>query len=407
MNNKTWILIFIILVLAGIGRYVIYRSTNTPPAETITYLVSASDPAKYCNGSDMDSSGYQKTITIKKTARAKEANPTKIQIAKETIHLAATGMCRTVMDQLDMTEKDGVVSIPPFDGWAGVSIVMCSCKPLVETNLLQIPGIVKVEWATGGDTSKANLIRVQTPIPNQTISSPLIIKGEARGSWFFEASFPVVLTDWDGKIIAQGIAQAKSDWMTNDFVPFTASLNFTADKNAYSKRGSLILRKDNPSGLPENDNALEIPIVFEKNTNSPVACTQEAKLCPDGSAVGRTGKNCEFAPCPKTILPFNSGVEGKVTIGPTCPVMRAGDTSCDDRPYATTVQVIAVGSPKSSPFATTESDKNGAYAIMLPPGEYAIQPVGGSVLPRCETKNITITPSKITSLDLSCDSGIR
>jgi putative hemolysin len=28
------------------------------------------------------------------------------------------------------------------------------------------------------------------------------------------------------------------------------------------------------------------------------ACTEEAKLCPDGSAVGRTGPNCEFAPCP-------------------------------------------------------------------------------------------------------------
>jgi hypothetical protein len=27
-------------------------------------------------------------------------------------------------------------------------------------------------------------------------------------------------------------------------------------------------------------------------------CTQEAKLCSDGSAVGRTGANCEFAPCP-------------------------------------------------------------------------------------------------------------
>ncbi len=30
----------------------------------------------------------------------------------------------------------------------------------------------------------------------------------------------------------------------------------------------------------------------------PQACTQEAKLCPDGSYVGRTGPNCEFAPCP-------------------------------------------------------------------------------------------------------------
>lgn len=30
----------------------------------------------------------------------------------------------------------------------------------------------------------------------------------------------------------------------------------------------------------------------------PQACTMEAKLCPDGSAVGRTGPNCEFAECP-------------------------------------------------------------------------------------------------------------
>ncbi|TSC75275.1 MAG: hypothetical protein G01um101430_482 [Parcubacteria group bacterium Gr01-1014_30] len=28
------------------------------------------------------------------------------------------------------------------------------------------------------------------------------------------------------------------------------------------------------------------------------ACTQEAKICPDGTAVGRTGPNCEFAECP-------------------------------------------------------------------------------------------------------------
>lgn len=31
----------------------------------------------------------------------------------------------------------------------------------------------------------------------------------------------------------------------------------------------------------------------------PIACTQEAKLCEDGSAVGRTGPSCEFAACPE------------------------------------------------------------------------------------------------------------
>lgn len=30
----------------------------------------------------------------------------------------------------------------------------------------------------------------------------------------------------------------------------------------------------------------------------PVFCTMDAKVCPDGSFVGRVGPNCEFAPCP-------------------------------------------------------------------------------------------------------------
>ncbi len=28
------------------------------------------------------------------------------------------------------------------------------------------------------------------------------------------------------------------------------------------------------------------------------ACTQEAKICPDGTGVGRVGPDCEFVPCP-------------------------------------------------------------------------------------------------------------
>lgn len=117
----------------------------------------------------------------------------------------------------------------------------------------------------GNELEKTNLIRITSPRPNDTIKSPLTISGEARGNWFFEASFPVVLVDWDGKIIATSIANAKSDWMTTDFVPFEATLTFLVDKNAYSNRGSLILKKDNPSGLSKNDDALEIPVLFIKN----------------------------------------------------------------------------------------------------------------------------------------------
>ena len=31
-----------------------------------------------------------------------------------------------------------------------------------------------------------------------------------------------------------------------------------------------------------------------------VACTKEAKVCPDGTIVDRTGPNCKFAECPST-----------------------------------------------------------------------------------------------------------
>jgi hypothetical protein len=116
---------------------------------------------------------------------------------------------------------------------------------------------------TPDQIKKMNLIRIFSPRPNETIQSPLTITGKARGSWFFEASFPVVLVDWDGLIIAQGVAKAKSDWTTTDFVPFEAKLTFTADKKAYSNKGTLILKKDNPSGLPKNDDALEIPVLIK------------------------------------------------------------------------------------------------------------------------------------------------
>ncbi len=116
------------------------------PVTKITYLSSTADSTTYCNGVQMDSAGYKKTITVGQTTSTLESNPTPIQLVKETIHAATAGMCRTVLDQLAITVENGVVTIPPIDGWAGSSITLCSCKPLVETNVLHIPGMTKVIW---------------------------------------------------------------------------------------------------------------------------------------------------------------------------------------------------------------------------------------------------------------------
>ena len=114
----------------------------------------------------------------------------------------------------------------------------------------------------GNELEKNDLIRINTPRPNQKITNPLVIEGEAKGNWFFEGDFPVVLTDWDGLIIAEGFASANGVWMTDEFVKFEAELEF--EKPEYKNNGTLILRKDNPSGLLEHDDALEIPIYFLK-----------------------------------------------------------------------------------------------------------------------------------------------
>ena len=107
------------------------------------------------------------------------------------------------------------------------------------------------------------------------------------------------------------------------------------------------------------------------------------------------------------ILPLDSGVKGKVLLGPTCPVIKEEEISCADKPYMTTVQVIATGSPQSAPFSVTESDKEGKYQALLPPGEYSLQAVGDIPFPSCETKNINIEPDVMREVNLFCDTGIR
>lgn len=107
-------------------------------------------------------------------------------------------------------------------------------------------------------------IKISSPKPGQVISSPLIITGEAKGFWLFEATAPVVLTDWDGKIIAESYISAEGEWMTESFVPVSGTLEFETpeDIGDFSDWGSIIFQKSNPSGLPENDDAYEFRVRF-------------------------------------------------------------------------------------------------------------------------------------------------
>lgn len=112
-------------------------------------------------------------------------------------------------------------------------------------------------------STKRDLIEPITVRPGDTISSPLTVAGRARGMWYFEASFPVRLLDENSNNVPLDppYITAGTDWMTTEFVPFSATLTFTPPPSG--TRGTLIFQKDNPSGLPEYDDLLEFPIVFK------------------------------------------------------------------------------------------------------------------------------------------------
>lgn len=56
-----------------------------------------------------------------------------------------------------------------------------------------------------------------------------------------------------------------------------------------SAQGDLFVEEVDEGIMPPNEYGDE---------EEPVFCTMDAKVCPDGSSVGRIAPNCEFAPCP-------------------------------------------------------------------------------------------------------------
>jgi hypothetical protein len=107
---------------------------------------------------------------------------------------------------------------------------------------------------------RQEFIVVESPKPGAIITSPLRIKGHARGTWFFEGDFPLILKDSKERVIARGYVTAKGEWMTQHFVPFEGTIKFK--RPAAGGRGILVFKKDNPTGRPELDDAMELPVSF-------------------------------------------------------------------------------------------------------------------------------------------------
>ena len=105
------------------------------------------------------------------------------------------------------------------------------------------------------------------------------------------------------------------------------------------------------------------------------------------------------------ILPGGTGIQGRVIAGPTCPVVKLNDPSCDDRPMAgATVLILDV---QGTEIARLVTDVGGRYAVTLPSGAYSIepQPIDG-VMRAAEAESVTVGQGYVT-VDLLYDTGIR
>lgn len=113
---------------------------------------------------------------------------------------------------------------------------------------------------------KADSIVVETPTANSVLTNTFEIKGRARGYWFFESSFPVRLVAEDGTVLFNSYIMTDKEWMTEDFVVFNKT--FTYKNLTGLELGTLILEKDNPSGLQEKADNLFIPVQLSVSANT-------------------------------------------------------------------------------------------------------------------------------------------
>lgn len=99
------------------------------------------------------------------------------------------------------------------------------------------------------------------------------------------------------------------------------------------------------------------------------------------------------------------GIQGRVTIGPQCPVAQQG-SPCPDAPYAATVQIIVDGEV----VASGRSGDDGAFRIPVEPGTYTVHGVPldeNGIASAQDVPGVRVTAGAFTHADLSFDSGIR
>lgn len=124
-------------------------------------------------------------------------------------------------------------------------------------------GLTKSDTPLVIPTNNDNLFKLTSPTSGSTVTNPLTLSGEARGTWFFEGSFPVRLEDVNGNVITSTIATSSEEWMTEEFIPFLAYLDFSVTTDT---QAIIVFKKDNPSDIRANDQEVRVPVILKATT---------------------------------------------------------------------------------------------------------------------------------------------
>lgn len=100
-----------------------------------------------------------------------------------------------------------------------------------------------------------------------------------------------------------------------------------------------------------------------------------------------------------------SGIEGTVSIGPTCPVVTA-ESPCEDAPYEARITVESGGEV----VATGESAEDGTFRIAVPAGNYTVtaEPLVEDGIAHADPlQHVVVDVGAFSHVEISFDSGIR
>ena len=102
---------------------------------------------------------------------------------------------------------------------------------------------------------------------------------------------------------------------------------------------------------------------------------------------------------------LNSGITGKIFLGPQCPTENQDDDlTCEPKPYQTTIVVKTIDGRKVTEF---NSDVDGKFEVKLAPGKYWLEAADQSELPYLTPTPVDVEANKFKEVILRFDTGIR